>query len=160
MRTVYEVCLFRALRERLRCREIWVQGADRWRNPDEDLPADFETRRSAYYSELSVPLDPMGFIEPLGMELTHELHALHDGLPELGWLSISSRGGGRITLSPLEAEAEPRNLRRLKAELRSRWGLVPLLDMLKETVLRVGLVEHFASPAHAAASTPRSWRSG
>src|SRR5207248_3032929 len=49
-----------------------------------------------------------------------------------------------ITLTPLEAEAEPRNLRRLKAELRTRWGLVALLDMLKETVLRVGLVEHFA----------------
>ena len=31
-----------ALRERLRCKEIWVEGADRYRNPDEDLPADFE----------------------------------------------------------------------------------------------------------------------
>jgi Tn3 transposase DDE domain len=144
VRTVYEVCLFRALRERLRCKEIWVQGADRWRNPEEDLPADFDVRRTAYYSALSAPLDPMGFIEPLRMELTHELHALHDALPELGWLTISPRGGGRITLTPLQAEAEPRNLRRLKDELRTRWGLVPLLDMLKETVLRVGLVEHFA----------------
>jgi hypothetical protein len=39
--TVYEVCLFRVLRERLRCKEIWVEGADKWRNP-EHLPADFE----------------------------------------------------------------------------------------------------------------------
>ena len=27
------------LRERLRCKEIWVVGADRYRNPDDDLPA-------------------------------------------------------------------------------------------------------------------------
>ena len=27
--TVYEVCLFRVLRERLRCKEIWVEGADK-----------------------------------------------------------------------------------------------------------------------------------
>ncbi|MFI9219469.1 hypothetical protein [Streptomyces werraensis] len=40
IRTVYEACVFQALRKRLRCREIWVVGADRWRNPDEDLPDD------------------------------------------------------------------------------------------------------------------------
>ena len=39
-RMVYEVVTFQALREQLRCKEIWVVGADSWRNPDEDLPAD------------------------------------------------------------------------------------------------------------------------
>jgi len=33
----YEVATFRELRERLRCKEIRVAGAARWRNPDEDL---------------------------------------------------------------------------------------------------------------------------
>lgn len=42
VRNVYEICTFQALRERLRCKEIWVVGADKWRNPDEDLPHDFE----------------------------------------------------------------------------------------------------------------------
>lgn len=155
LRTVYELCLFRALRERLRCKEIWVEGADRWRNPDQDLPADFDARRSSYYSELSAPLDPTQFVEPLRAEMVYELQALHDALPQLPWLTISGRGSGRITLSPLPAEAEPRNLRRLKDELRTRWGMVPLLDMLKETVLRVGLVEHFA-PAGARGGIDRA----
>ena len=155
LRTVYELCLFRVLRERLRCKEIWVEGADRWRNPDQDLPADFDARRSSYYSELSVPLDPTQFIEPLRAEMIHGLRTPHDALPELPWLTISARGSGRITLSPLPAEAEPRNLRRLKDELRTRWGMVPLLDMLKETVQRVGLVEHFA-PAGARGGIDRA----
>ncbi|MGW4471845.1 hypothetical protein ACWENQ_19430 [Nonomuraea sp. NPDC004354] len=43
-RMVYEVATFQTLREQLRCKEIWVVGADRWRNPDEDLPADFENK--------------------------------------------------------------------------------------------------------------------
>jgi hypothetical protein len=34
-----------ALRDRLRCKEIWVVGADKWRNPDEDLPQDFDEKR-------------------------------------------------------------------------------------------------------------------
>lgn len=43
----YEICVLQALRERLRSKEIWVVGADRFRNPDEDLPADFEANRAA-----------------------------------------------------------------------------------------------------------------
>ncbi len=36
----YEICVLRELREHLRCKEIWVVGADRYRNPDEDLPVE------------------------------------------------------------------------------------------------------------------------
>lgn len=41
----YELCLLTALREKLRCREIWVQGSIQFKNPDEDLPEDFDIRR-------------------------------------------------------------------------------------------------------------------
>lgn len=41
-RITYEICVLEALRVRLRCKEIWVAGADRYRNPDDDLPSDFE----------------------------------------------------------------------------------------------------------------------
>jgi len=36
--------VLQALREKLRCKEIWVVGANRYRNPEEDLPADFEAQ--------------------------------------------------------------------------------------------------------------------
>jgi len=45
----YEICVLQELREQLRCKEIWVVGADRYRNPDEDLPQDFDVNREAYY---------------------------------------------------------------------------------------------------------------
>ncbi|MEV2273754.1 DUF4158 domain-containing protein [Nonomuraea africana] len=61
-RMVYEVATFQALRDQLRCKEIWVAGAGRWRNPDEDLPADFETRRAEHYAELRKPRDPPGVL--------------------------------------------------------------------------------------------------
>ena len=44
-------------------------------------------------------------------------------------------------LTPLEAAPEPRNLRRLKAAIRHRWGVVPLLDMFTETALRTGKLD-------------------
>ena len=37
----YEICALQVLRDRLRCKEIWVEGAARYRNPDDDLPPDF-----------------------------------------------------------------------------------------------------------------------
>jgi len=59
---IYEIASWEALRDQLRCKEIWVLGADRWRNPDEDLPQDFEQRRTEHYAALSKPLDPSEFI--------------------------------------------------------------------------------------------------
>ncbi|GJF34882.1 hypothetical protein KNE206_75820 [Kitasatospora sp. NE20-6] len=46
VRMVYEVVAFQALRDQLKCKEIWVAGADKWRDPDEDLPQSFEARRA------------------------------------------------------------------------------------------------------------------
>lgn len=139
VRMVYEVCTFQALREALRCKEIWVVGADTFRNPDEDLPADFESRRAEHYGALRKPLDPTAFIDGLREEMRAELTALHDGLDRLPWLSVKARpGGAGIKLEPLDALPEPKNLRRLKREIERQWGTVALIDMLKEAALRTG----------------------
>ncbi len=39
-RVPYELCVLRALREAIRIRRVWVVGANRWRDPEADLPAD------------------------------------------------------------------------------------------------------------------------
>ena len=75
---MYEACVFQALRERLRCKEIWVLGAHEWRNPDEDLPTDFETRRVEHYDKLHKPLDPAAFTAQLRDDMRAELAALND----------------------------------------------------------------------------------
>ena len=53
----YEISTLRMLRDKLRCKEIWVPGSNRYRNPDEDLPSDFEERREENYKALKQPLD-------------------------------------------------------------------------------------------------------
>lgn len=54
-RISYELCVLNALRDKVRCKEIWVAGAKKHRNPDEDLPQDFDERRTDYYATLSWP---------------------------------------------------------------------------------------------------------
>jgi TnpA family transposase len=145
VRMVYEVATLQALRDALRCKEIWVVGADRWRNPDDDLPADYVQRRVEHYRTLRKPLDPSQFVDELRQEMSSELSALNDALPKLEWLSIAERRYGAIKLTALDAQPEPRNLRRVKNEVLQRWGTVPLVDMLKETVLRTGCLDAVTS---------------
>jgi hypothetical protein len=54
-RISYEWCVLTTLREKLRCKEVWVNGACRFRNPEEDLPQAFDARRTEYYATLMQP---------------------------------------------------------------------------------------------------------
>lgn len=114
-RMTYEVAVFEALRERLRCKEIWVVGANRYRNPDEDLPADFEANREAHYQALDLPLDADRFINELQKEMREALGTLDAGLKKNPDVRIGPKGGGWITLTPLDKQPDPPTLAAFKA---------------------------------------------
>jgi len=145
-RVTYEICVLKALRERLRCREIWVVGSRRYRDPEEDLPQDFEDRKAAYYEDLGVPLDPKAFTAALREEMTRYLRILDEQMPANPKVKIlRKKNGGRISISPFEAQAEPENLVKLKQEVNLRWPGTSLLDVLKETDLRVNFTRYLRS---------------
>jgi hypothetical protein len=79
-RVNYEICVLQALRDRLRSKEIWVVGAKRYCNPEEDLPQDFESQRETYYHALKQPLDAEAFIGQLQQEMKVALAQLDEGL--------------------------------------------------------------------------------
>jgi hypothetical protein len=143
----YEVCVFQKLRERLRCKEIWVEGANRYRNPDDDLPQDFDARRETYYELLQQPLDVDTFVARLRQDMVDALTKLDQGLPQNPWVELLPERKNPIKLSPLAAQPEPLNLLHLKYGLAERWPLIELLDMLKETDLRVNFSQHFQTVA-------------
>lgn len=137
-RVAFEICALKALRERLRCREIWVVGSRRYRDPEEDLPQDFENRKTAYYSDLGIPLDPKTFTAALREEMITHLIRLDAQLPNNPKVKIiSKKNGYRISITPFEAQADPENLVKLKQEVNFRWPGTGLLEVVKETDLRV-----------------------
>jgi Tn3 transposase DDE domain len=142
-RISYEVCVLRTLREKLRCKEVWVDEGHRYRNPEQDLPQDFDEKRQGYYQALHQPLDVEQFIEHLQKQMGEALKMLDENLPDNRKVSLLKKGNGWIKLSPLEAQADPKNLERLKAEIKQRWPMTHLLDVLKETDLRVRFSERF-----------------
>jgi TnpA family transposase len=145
-RITYELCVLQGLRDQLRCKEIWVVGADRYRNPDDDVPSDFAVHRPAYYTALKLPTQAEDFVQQLQQTMRDELTALDRTLPQNADVTILSKGKGWIKLSPLAPQPEPTNLLALKAEIAWRWPMTSLLDVLKETDVRVGFTQGFRSP--------------
>jgi hypothetical protein len=80
-RISYELCVLGTLREKVRCKEVWVEGAARFCNPDEDLPHDFDVKRAAYYHALAHPQDSDLFTAALRRQMDAALTALDATLP-------------------------------------------------------------------------------
>ena len=149
-RIPYELCVLRALRDALRRREIYVEGAQRWRNPDEDLPADFEHNRDVHYAAIRKPLEPAAFIADLRQRL-------HAGLERLDQaIGNDTAGGVRITTAhskpwivvpALQKLPDPPNLPALHAEIERRHGMIDLLDVLKEADHLSGFTRRLISVA-------------
>ena len=147
----YEMCVLQALREKVRTKEVWVVGANRFRNPDDDLPTDFEQNRATYYDALHQPREADRFIEQVKTAMQAALRSLDAAMPRLGRkVRLLPHRKKAISLSPLEAQPEPRNLISLKREVGERWSNTNLLDILKETASEVaamieGILRHCTS---------------
>jgi TnpA family transposase len=144
-RSRYELCVLQTLGDKLNCKEIWIEGADRYRNPAEDVPADFKEKRQTYYEALDLPLNGKEFVERLKKWMRQALYDLNDTLPHNDAVEILPKAGGWIKVHPYVAQEEPINLRYLKNHIKQRWWMTGLLDVLKEVDLRVGFTHGFES---------------
>jgi TnpA family transposase len=150
----YEMGVLDSLRDRLRSKEIWVEGADHFRNPETDLPQDFDVHWEHYYAALGQPVTADVFIQHLKQSMHQALTQFDERLSANPFVHILQRPSGWIRVSPLPAQPEPTQLRYLKAEIEQRWSMVSLLDILKETDLRVGFSREFKSTASREALDP------
>jgi Tn3 transposase DDE domain len=149
-RIPYELCVLIALREALRRREIYVEGAGRWRDPDEDLPGDFEDNRDVHYAALAKPVDAAAFVADLKKRMRSGLDRLNEALAAgtAGGVRVMTRKGQPwVSVPKLEKLPEPKNLAALKAEVQRRWGTIDLLDILKDTACLTGFTDEFTSVA-------------
>ena len=143
----FELCVLTQLRHRVRSKEIWIVGADRYRNPDEDLPADFEGNRDAYYAGPALTRDAQAFVANVWAELEAELHLLNRTLPGNDKVRLRWSGETRIRISPFAPVREPAGLGDLKGEISRTWPMTGLLDVLEEAALDTGLLDCFENSA-------------
>lgn len=150
----YEIVVLEALRTKIRCKEVWALAADRYCNPDKDLPDDYEAHRADYYRRMELPLNYDEFESKLKRELAHSLANLNRTIPRNPLVRLSATSKHPILVSPLDAQPEPKNLIRLKAEITLRWPNTGLLDLLKESDLRIGFTNCFQTAAQRQTLAP------
>ncbi|MCW2916855.1 MAG: transposase [Actinomycetia bacterium] len=149
-RIPYELCVLVSLRDALRRREIWVAGANRWRNPEDDLPPDFEDNRDVHYNAIRQPQDPAKFVTDLQRKLRDSLDRFDKALAEgtTGGVAIVRKHGEPwIRVSPRPKQEEPSSLVAVKTEIERRWGTIDLLDILKYAEFDTDFTSEFASVA-------------
>lgn len=125
----YEVAVLENLREKLRCKLIWIEGAYRYRNPDDDLPADWETSREARYLQLGLPLNGADFVKQMKNKLHLNLQNLNDTILHNKKVKIMDENGGHIKVMPLKAQAPPPFIDALQREINRRWSTINLIDI-------------------------------
>ena len=130
-----------------------MPGAKRYRNPDEDLPQDFETKREEYYQALQQPLEVEAFMAQIQGDMTQALEQLNRGLPKNSKVKSLDKRGGWIQLTPLEKQAEPEYLSKLKEEIKHRWSIISPAGCSEGNGVSAPL--HNPFPQHSQSGDPR-----
>lgn len=149
-RASYELCVIVSLKDALRRREIYVAGARRWRNPEEDLPADFGDNQDVHYENLRQPLDSAVFIATLKEAMRASMAACSQAVSrnKSGGTKVKThRGEPRWHIPDLGRLKVPENLRALHTEVAARWGIIDLLDFLKESDFVTDFTDAFTTVA-------------
>lgn len=69
----FELALLEKLEKKLKCKEIFVEGAFQFQNPEKDLPNNWEEIRLDYYDRFKVPIEVKSFILPIQDAMTFYL---------------------------------------------------------------------------------------
>ena len=63
-RQYYELCVFQRLERALKCKEVWVEGAYAFRNPSQDMPANWAGGDAAHGLLPDAPATDRGDVVP------------------------------------------------------------------------------------------------
>lgn len=146
LRKDYECAVFRVLRVKLRHKEIWIKNSYKYRDPEEDTPKDFDERQEEYFALVDPPLSGKIFIDRLRQELCEQVIEFDHNFPKNDLVKIVKRKGKPwISLTPLQKIEEPKIVQRIKEAILDNWGIIDLLDVVKEVDLRENFTNYFTT---------------
>jgi hypothetical protein len=140
-----ELCLLHKLRNKLRVKEVWIKDGYKYRNPEYDLPQDFDDNKDKYFSIMNRSQNADEFVLELKNSLKKSLLLLNSNLPKNPHVQILKKPRGHVKVAKLSQQEPPRRLELIKSEVFKRWPCTGLLDVLKETDLFVNFTGDFVA---------------
>ena len=148
----YEIAVLEQLTSYLVYKAVWIEGSYRYRDPNEDLPKDFEQNKKAYYEMLGLPTCPKEFISQLKKLLNGKLESLNSSIVNNKLVKIkSSKSKKNISVTPSEAQKEPENIEAVQKEIIDKFSSINLIDILKECDLLINFTEQMETIARCSA---------
>jgi len=146
----FELCVLQKLEKAIKCKKIWVEHAYKYRDPDKDLPQDWQKNRLNYYNKHSIPKQPKDFIEPIREELTEVMMKTNDFFSRKRDVYIYYPGEGEngfFRIPKIIKRPERPILQEIKRKVVQRWGIQELVDVLLEADRHVNFTRFFYSTA-------------
>ena len=145
----FELYVLQKLEKALKCKEIWVEGAYFYRDPNEDLPQDWnEVKQVAHCDKFNIPSNADIFIKQIKEEMTESLTQANNyfGTKNSTYIYYPGRGKkGYFKIPKLKAVPERPILQEIKNSVLNRWGIIDLLDVLIEADRQINLSQFFYS---------------
>lgn len=142
----YECIILKLLRGKLMHKEVWVSGSYKYRDPIDDLPKDFEQRREEYCAMLNMPVSAKDFVNNVKADMAKNISSFDNRFIENELVNIvMKKGKPWILLTPFEKAQEPKVIHRLKEAILEKWGVIDLLDIIKEVDLRENFTDCFST---------------
>ena len=146
----FELCVLQKLEKALRNKEVWVEGSYRYRNPDEDLPADWSQCWVGYCDKHRIPETVDEFLNPIKQELASALRKANAFFSQKQDVYIYYPGNGDnglFRIPRIEKGPDHPIIEDIKQKALSRWGIVDLVDVLLEADRQVNFNRFFYSTA-------------
>jgi TnpA family transposase len=131
----FEVYVLQKLGKALNCKEVWVEGAYMFRNPDLDLPQNWPDIQIERCEKWDIPTNAKDFIEPIRKEMIDWVNTANTFFKcEQDVYIYYPAGGskGRFRIPKIKARPERPILQEIKDKVLHRWGMLDLLDVLVE----------------------------
>lgn len=139
-RLYYEIAVLSLLKKELRCKNIWVESAFKYSDPEKDLPVESKKSKGLHCKMLNISEDPHKEVLALKYSMLKSLKEFNSSIVNDSEVRIGVKAKKpHIYLTPYVAQASPINIDLLKDEVARLWPDTSLLDILKEADLRVGL---------------------
>lgn len=151
-----ELAVLDVLRKELKCKNVWVNSSLKHEDPEKDLPQDFKEKKQMYCQMLDLPEDGKELMRKVKKEMAAAIKAFNASIPTNEDVRIGKKSGKpHIFLTPYTAQDEPENITAIKQDILNTWPNTALLDIWKETDLRLGLTQALIAMTDKVALDPQ-----
>ncbi len=146
----FELGILEKVDKMVRCKELWVKNAGKFRNPNADLPINWSENRHEYYKRIETPFDGNIFIETMQERMKEHLSIANNYFSKKRKNDVyiyhsGNSDKGLLRVPKIKKQRERIIIQKIKENVIEHWGVLDLIDVLVETDRQVNFTRFFTS---------------